>query len=470
MSITSDQMDTPLRSGNAEIDSLIFDAQGINWNMKVGDEGNLVKFCYSLASGANGFYQPISVFSEEQRSHTNSALSYIDSFTGLVHQETKNPAEADLFFYNANLGDNTLGLIESSFERTVNARTGDVGESSIKSFIYMGTGPELVSGGYAPGSLWYETMLHELGHALGLGHPHEDLIISSGLDNTAVTLMSYEIKGGPYSYFQPLDVQAIHFIYGGDGISGQFGAYSQTPAKESNPYPSYLIYSGLDRFYPDAVAAAIESQNISFSTTSSSTSQNTFRNEVFSATSANATFSINSLNYDDVTVLRSGNNSDTWSISSTTIGTDSLVNYSRILFKNGILAIDIDQGETAGQCYRLYQAAFARTPDIPGVAFHINDMETNGLSITQIAGNFIASPEFKSMYGNNPTEQEYIQLLYQNVLGRSPAEFEVDFYKNRFEQGISDRQITLVNFSESPENVNLVNPQIEIGIFLENFL
>ena len=97
-------------------------------------------------------------------------------------------------------------------------------------------------------------------------------------------------------------------------------------------------------------------------------------------------------------------------------------------------------------------------------------METNGLSITQIAGNFIASPEFKSMYGNNPTEQEYIQLLYQNVLGRSPAEFEVDFYKNRFEQGISDRQITLVNFSESPENVNLVNPQIEIGIFLENFL
>ena len=30
--------------------------------------------------------------------------------------------------------------------------------------------------------------------------------------------MSYNSEGGPYSYFQPLDVQALHFIYGGDGI------------------------------------------------------------------------------------------------------------------------------------------------------------------------------------------------------------------------------------------------------------
>ncbi len=83
--------------------------------------------------------------------------------------------------------------------------------------------------------------------------------------------------------------------------------------------------------------------------------------------------------------------------------------------------MDIDPGDTAGQAYRLYQAAFARTPDMPGVAYHMNDMESNGLSVVQIARNFIASPEFKSKYGENPTEEEYINLLYQNVLGRTPG-------------------------------------------------
>jgi hypothetical protein len=117
------------------------------------------------------------------------------------------------------------------------------------------------------------------------------------------------------------------------------------------------------------------------------------------------------------------------------------------------LALDVGEGETAGQAYRLYQAAFARTPDLPGVAYHMNDMENNGLSITQIASNFIASPEFKTKYGDNPTEEQYINLLYQNVLNRTPAEFEVEYYKDRFQEGSTDWNTTLVFFAESPENI-----------------
>merc|ERR1711965_669781 len=73
-------------------------------------------------------------------------------------------------------------------------------------------------------------------------------------------------------------------------------------------------------------------------------------------------------------------------------GTDTISGVERFGFSDGVLALDVDAGETAGQAYRLYQAAFARTPDMPGVAYHMNDMESNGLSVTQIAGNFIASP------------------------------------------------------------------------------
>ena len=58
-----------------------------------------------------------------------------------------------------------------------------------------------------------------------------------------------------------------------------------------------------------------------------------------------------------------------------------------------------------------------------GVAYHINDIENNGLSLHQIANNFLASPEFRSQYGGNPTDEEYISVLYQNVLNRTAAGF-----------------------------------------------
>ena len=53
-----------------------------------------------------------------------------------------------------------------------------------------------------------------------------------------------------------------------------------------------------------------------------------------------------------------------------------------------------------------------------GVAYHMNDMESNGLVLWNIANNFLNSPEFKMKYGESPTDEEYVNALYQNVLGR----------------------------------------------------
>ena len=67
-----------------------------------------------------------------------------------------------------------------------------------------------------------------------------------------------------------------------------------------------------------------------------------------------------------------------WQISGSNIGTDTVIGFKRLEFSDGTLALDIDPGDTAGQAYRLYQAAFARTPDMAGVAYHMNDMESTG--------------------------------------------------------------------------------------------
>ena len=471
MSLTSDQMDTPLRSGYSEIDSLIFDPYTtVNWNMKISDDENLIRYTYELSQDIPANYRKVGVFNEEQKQYTDSALSYVDRFTGLNHQREDDPSRADLLFYNANLSEGTSGISEASISWTVNGRTGEIGESTIRSFLFMDSDSDMTSGGYGHGSYWYETLLHELGHALGLVHSHEGMSLSNDLDKTSITLMSYNSEGGPYSYFQPLDVQALHFIYGGDGIGGQFGAYSQTPTTETDPSPSYLVYSDLEEFYPDAMGITTNTETASSSENITSTKVNTSANEMFSASDGSTTFLIGNLNYEEVTISRTGTDGDIWSISSTLLGTDSLENYTRISFGNGTLALDIDQGETAGQCYRLYQAAFARIPDIAGVAYHINDMESNGLSIQQIASNFMASPEFKNLYGENLSDNAYINALYQNVLGRGASTEEVAYYQDRFDKGIWDRPQVMINFAESPENINLVSPQMENGIFLESFL
>ena len=78
----------------------------------------------------------------------------------------------------------------------------------------------------------------------------------------------------------------------------------------------------------------------------------------------------------------------------------------------------------------------------------------------------MASPEFSAKYGLNPTDDDYINALYQNVLGRSAGVEEVAYYQERFDSGVWDRPQVMINFAESPENVSLVGSQIENGIWM----
>jgi len=78
-----------------------------------------------------------------------------------------------------------------------------------------------------PGSRGYETLLHEIGHVMGLKHPFEGLFQLEGeLDNTANTVMSYTSGGAPTEYYQPYGLQALDWLYGRDGLGGVYGVNS----------------------------------------------------------------------------------------------------------------------------------------------------------------------------------------------------------------------------------------------------
>ena len=140
--------------------------------------------------------------------------------------------------------------------------------------------------------------------------------------------------------------------------------------------------------------------------------------------------------------------------------TDTLVNTERLQFSDAKVEIDIDGH--GGQAYRLYQAAFDRAPDLSGLGFQMNALDT-GLTLSQVAGNFIASPEFQAKYGASIDNTTFITLLYQNVLHRAPDSGGLQFHLNELATGQS-RADVLTHFSESPENQANVIGTIQDGM------
>jgi hypothetical protein len=153
------------------------------------------------------------------------------------------------------------------------------------------------------------------------------------------------------------------------------------------------------------------------------------------------------------------NNDGSFTVAHGSAGTDTLVNVERLQFADAKVAIDI--AGDGGEAYRLYQAAFDRTPDLGGLGYWINSLD-QGTSLTQAASFFVVSPEFTTTYGNLDNQQ-FATQLYENVLHRAPDAGGLAFWQGQLDQGTMSRAQVLVGFSESPENQADVIGQIQDG-------
>lgn len=140
-------------------------------------------------------------------------------------------------------------------------------------------------------------------------------------------------------------------------------------------------------------------------------------------------------------------------------GVDTMWHVERIRFAD--LSLAFDYTGDAGEAYRLYIAAFNRTPDMAGLGFQISALDS-GFSLVQIANGFLASPEFSSKYGALDNA-DYVTQLYRNVLHRDPEQEGLDFHLNELASG-ETRAMVLTHFSESPECQALLLGQAQNGI------
>ena len=98
-------------------------------------------------------------------------------------------------------------------------------------------------------------------------------------------------------------------------------------------------------------------------------------------------------------------------------GTDTVINIERLQFSDHALTISFSPTKILLESYRIYKAAFDRAPDYGGLGYWYYVMG-HGASLTDISGGFIGSNEFKAMYGVNPSDSTFVNLLYHHVLGR----------------------------------------------------
>ncbi len=115
--------------------------------------------------------------------------------------------------------------------------------------------------------------------------------------------------------------------------------------------------------------------------------------------------------------------------------------------------------ESAAEVARLYYSALGRAPDAAGLTSWTNALEFGGQSLTDEANGFMASPEFQSKYGSL-SNGDFVSLLYNNVLGRSPDAAGLNGWTGALNAGAT-RASVLIGFSESPEHQAMLIPVID---------
>ncbi len=105
--------------------------------------------------------------------------------------------------------------------------------------------------------------------------------------------------------------------------------------------------------------------------------------------------------------------------------------------------------DEAASVYRLYQATLDRAPDLRGLTNWSERLFTGESGLQQVATGFVNSAEFQATYGALD-DAGFVELLYQNVLGRAADAGGLANWTGQLADGTSRAEVVL-GFSQSAE-------------------
>jgi 5'-nucleotidase len=119
------------------------------------------------------------------------------------------------------------------------------------------------------------------------------------------------------------------------------------------------------------------------------------------------------------------------------------------------LVLELQQVELrspAAQVTRIYLGLFNRGPSADDLDYWVAEM-ADGRSINSVAAFFGRSAEFVELYGDDVTDAEFVELVYQNVLARPATEDDLEYWLGELDRGVPRHRMFLL-FSESAEYRN----------------
>ena len=111
--------------------------------------------------------------------------------------------------------------------------------------------------------------------------------------------------------------------------------------------------------------------------------------------------------------------------------------------------------DEAATVYRLYQATLGRAPDLGGHAGWTERLFAGESTLQQVTNGFVASQEFQNTYGTLDNAG-FVNLLYQNVLGRDADAGGLAGWTEQLDGGMSGAQVVTC-FAQSGELVVATN-------------
>ncbi len=389
-----------------------------------------------------------------------TALKTWGDNSGIIFIETKK-AEGDLNFGVYKLNDPTTAadaglpssgaFVQADGSLAVFGGTNDLGAGVVR---YAANTVNMTN------DQFMHVTLHEVGHALGLKHPFDtdpNITLNPTKDNGAFTVMTYKDY---LPTLGTLDLDAVHALYGTQAADAaypfawSYDANTDTLRQTGTAAGEYIkgsrgndvIDSGGGK---DAIVTFAGDDTILVRGGSIQINAGTGFDFVSEDVSRSA---VSSVQYDKANAF-----------ASLSLGADTqtLIGVERVGFKDATLAFDIDGN--AGQAYRIYQAAFNRTPDAAGLSFWVKAMDA-GSNLRNIAAGFVSSAEFSNLYTGINTNVGYIGKLYQNVLHRDGEAAGMAYWEGQMNNGVT-KEVILANFSESAENITGTTAATANGIW-----